>query len=45
LQSIHAETGIRVEYACHEANYSLEGILKGARLDNREAAAKKTGQR
>ena len=31
------------EYACHEANYSLEGILKGARLAEAEAA-KKSGQ-
>jgi hypothetical protein len=31
------------EYACHEANYSLEGILKGARLA--EAEAKRTGER
>jgi hypothetical protein len=28
------------EYACHEANYSLEGILKGARLNEAEAARK-----
>jgi hypothetical protein len=27
------------EYACHEANYSLEGILKGARLQEAEKAA------
>ena len=26
------------EYACHEGNYSLEGILSGARADEREAA-------
>ncbi len=25
------------EYACHEANYAMEGILKGARLLEREA--------
>jgi hypothetical protein len=29
------------EYACHEANYSLAGILKGARLGEKEAAAAK----
>lgn len=29
------------EYACHEANYSFEGILRGARLLEAEAAAKK----
>jgi hypothetical protein len=28
------------EYACHEANYSLPDILKGARLREKEAAAK-----
>ena len=27
------------EYACHEGNYSLEGILAGARADERKAAA------
>ena len=27
------------EYACHEGNYSMEGILAGARADEREAAA------
>jgi len=26
------------EYACHEANYGLEGVLKGARYQDREAA-------
>jgi hypothetical protein len=33
------------EYACHEANYGLEGILRGHRAEERvaaEAAAKKT---
>ncbi len=29
------------EYACHEANYSFEGILKGARLLEAEAAEKR----
>ena len=29
------------EYACHEANYALSGILSGARLREREAAEKK----
>ena len=27
------------EYACHEGNYSLEGILSGTRADERKAAA------
>ncbi len=33
------------EYACHEANYSLPGILGGARLEEKEAAeaAQKSG--
>jgi hypothetical protein len=29
------------EYACHEANYGMEGILKGTRADERHAAEKK----
>ena len=29
------------EYACHEANYALEGVLKGARLLENEAAKKR----
>jgi hypothetical protein len=29
------------EYACHEGNYALEGVLRGARLLDREAAAQK----
>ena len=29
------------EYACHEGNYSLENMLKGARLKEAEDAAKK----
>jgi hypothetical protein len=28
------------EYACHEANYGLEGVLSGARAQEREAAKK-----
>ena len=30
------------EYACHEANYGLEGVMSGARAQEREAAKKKT---
>jgi hypothetical protein len=34
------------EYACHEGNHGLQGILKGARLDDKLAAeATKTGTR
>jgi hypothetical protein len=29
------------EYACHEANYGLEGVMKGARAQEAEAAKKK----
>jgi hypothetical protein len=29
------------EYACHEANYGLEGILRGARAQEKKAAADK----
>ena len=32
------------EYACHEANYALENILRGARLRETEAAARKSKQ-
>jgi hypothetical protein len=32
------------EYACHEANYGLEGVLSGARAQEREAATKKPQQ-
>jgi hypothetical protein len=32
------------EYACHEANYGLEGVMSGARAQEREAAKKKTQQ-
>jgi hypothetical protein len=29
------------EYACHEANYALENILRGARQADRQATEKK----
>ncbi len=29
------------EYACHEANYALEGVLKGARYQEKQAQTKK----
>ena len=32
------------EYACHEANYGLEGVMSGARSQEREAAKKKSPQ-
>ncbi len=36
-----ATSGHIYEYACHEANYALEDILRGARLREKEAAAAK----
>ena len=33
------------EYACHEANYALGNILRGARQRDREAAAKRSANR
>ena len=32
------------EYACHEGNYSMPGILGGARADEAEAAAEAAGR-
>ena len=32
------------EYACHEGNYGLEGVMKGARAQEAEAAKQKTQQ-
>ncbi|MDZ4760144.1 MAG: hypothetical protein SGJ21_03635 [Alphaproteobacteria bacterium] len=32
------------EYACHEGNYGMEGILAGARLKEKEAQASKGGK-
>jgi hypothetical protein len=31
------------EYACHEGNIGMEGILKGARMDEQQAAKPTTG--
>jgi len=30
--------GLLYEYACHEGNYALEGMLAGAREEDRKAA-------
>ena len=30
------------EYACHEGNYAMAGILRGARTEERTPAAAKT---
>jgi hypothetical protein len=35
--------GIIYEYACHEGNYALPGMLAGARNQEKEAAAAKSG--
>jgi hypothetical protein len=35
---MHRVEGPIFEYACHEANYGLEGILRGARAQEREGA-------
>jgi hypothetical protein len=32
------------EYACHEANYGMENLLKGARYVDREAAGQKSSR-
>jgi hypothetical protein len=37
----HTLKGDLYEYACHEGNYALPGMLKGARLQEKEAAAAK----
>ena len=37
--ALNATKGPLYEYACHEGNYALPGILGGARLEEREAAA------
>ncbi len=37
--------GASYEYACHEGNYSMEGILGGARAGEREAAVKASAKK
>jgi len=37
---MNAAEGKLYEYACHEGNYALPGILAGARKEEQEAAAK-----
>jgi hypothetical protein len=39
--AMNATSGKIYEYACHEGNYALPGILAGARAQEQEAAAKK----
>ncbi|MCZ6852271.1 MAG: hypothetical protein O7G86_00005, partial [Gammaproteobacteria bacterium] len=35
---LNAADGLMYEYACHEGNYALPGILAGARYEEEEAA-------
>ncbi len=42
-QTIHSSKGRVFEYACHEGNYSMTGMLAGARLEDRQAELAKTG--
>ena len=35
----HKARGMQYEYACHEGNYAMEGILSGARQDEAKALA------
>ncbi|HLZ76033.1 hypothetical protein [Phenylobacterium sp.] len=41
--ALNATKGPIYEYACHEGNYALPGILGGARLEEKEAKAGKAG--
>lgn len=42
-QTLRATEGPIYEYACHEANYALRGILRGARLQEAEARGELEG--
>jgi hypothetical protein len=42
---MHATKGPIYEYACHEGNYSLSGILAGARTEEERAASARGGSR
>ena len=37
---MHKTAGPLIEYACHEGNYAMTGMLAGARAEEKEAAAK-----
>ena len=37
--SLHSGQGQLYEYACHEGNYAMTSILRGARVEERKAAA------
>jgi hypothetical protein len=38
---MNATRDLQYEYACHEGNYALPGILAGARAEEKAAAAGK----
>jgi hypothetical protein len=40
VMPLRAIDGLLYEYACHEANYGMEDVLRGARFREREAAKK-----
>src|SRR5436305_14104377 len=40
-EPLRAIDDLLFEYACHEANYGMEGVLRGARYREKEAASKK----
>jgi hypothetical protein len=40
VMPLRVTDGLLFEYACHEANYGMEGVLRGARFREREAAKK-----
>src|SRR5690606_12616732 len=40
----HTAKGLQYEYACHEGNYAMTGILEGARHEEAEAAGKARAQ-
>ncbi|MBM3772196.1 MAG: hypothetical protein FJW27_13130 [Acidimicrobiia bacterium] len=37
VSALHRTTNLMFEYACHEGNYGMEGILRGARAEERRA--------
>jgi hypothetical protein len=38
VMPLRAMNDLLFEYACHEANYGMEGILRGARFRDKQAA-------
>jgi hypothetical protein len=43
--SMSKSTDLMYEYACHEGNYAMSGILGGARVQEKAAAGKKSGSK